>query len=291
MSTVTLRTSGGDFNTWNSMVAGVNALFPLASDVIVNVQGGQTFGTDSDGGNTVFGAGLTASWNNRRITLQTDPAELATPATILGVIVFQNDYWFTDGVSGLATVKQIKHVCSVANRQAFDAIVHVTLLYEDNLLVMKQNNNTPWCASAFAGIVFINNNTIVKTVPTVLNPIVVIGIIPGNSGKVHLNNNLLLFRADHGNVALNNGSGGIMDSNTIFSYGAYAVTTGTGTWTNTVSGTNPNLVGGAVITDENEDPYAVMARDLRLTSSSSSCIGNANIATASLVDINGKSRS
>ena len=84
MITKTLRTSGGDYSTLDDLIQlylRPQLVAGLSDDITVNVQGGQTFGTLTYLMNFSMAAAL---WAGKTITFQTNPAEQATPAVLLG---------------------------------------------------------------------------------------------------------------------------------------------------------------------------------------------------------------
>ena len=273
------RPSATVYATWGLLATAMQALYTggspklLSDNATIYVQGGQTFGVDGSFTNTVLSP-FVSEGNNKNVLIQTDPGELATPATILGRIAF-NDV----GANQNLEIKKLKLYGNFNSSGPYHGGSGGTFYTKiEDCFIAINNSDGSYVARCGSG--WFKNCTIAVTAPS--GNLTRIDFSPGGA---LLNCAVVVYSSS--TVSLSNDTGN--KNNTVFNYGAGSVSLAIpGNWTNTIVD-NPNFVTAA-ITSPTEAAGSIIARNLHLTSGSSNCRDNADPATATATDIEGKAR-
>lgn len=270
----TLRSGGsGDFSTWDSMALMIQSMGNINEDITLRLQGGQSFGADGTANEILTGVGQAA--NDKILLIETDPAEIATPATLIGVI--RHNAWPTAQLK----LKKLKHRCNIGADT--DGIVKCIKISAEDVYAAYQINS-------FIGP-FNDSNSGADTKNCTF------AITFSYSGAHTFQLGQYTKRADSCIFLFYDASNDITllglnsDSRNCLAYnyaGSKTVVLGGGLMTDLIVA-DPQLVAGNLITAYNEAPATVLARNAHLQVSSP-CCGAAYAATATATDIEGKSR-
>lgn len=268
-----VHATDGDFTTWDNMAIACQNSHPLVSNILVYLQGGQSYG-DDDGTNELLGLADGVA-NNKTITITTDPSELATPSKILGAIR-------QAASNGILLIKKVKH--SATGDASNGPIASVKASLEDVFGCYTVSADAPNIVTSSSSGAISKNCTFCITFnysgEHLFGP-----VSNGNS----FNNCIFLFYDASNDIQM---FGAINDS---LNCVVYNYNTGKtvdiigGAFTGLTTG-NPNLAGTTMVTAYNEAPATMIARDAHLTAGSSACIGTADSGTATATDIEGISR-
>lgn len=269
----TLRASDGDFSTWNTMALMIQSLGNINEDITIRLQGGQSFGADGSANEFLTGAGQAA--NDKILLIETDPSELATPATVVGAI--RHNAWPTAQLK----LKKFKHRCNIG--ADVDGIVKCVKISAEDIYAAYQINSTVGPFNDLASGADTKNCTFAITFSYS-------GAHTFQLGQYtrRADNCLMLFYDSANDITL---LGLNSDSRNCLAYnyaGSKTVVLGGGSMTDLLIA-NPQLVGGNLITAYNEAPATILARNAHLQSSSP-CCGSAYVLGATATDIEGKSR-
>lgn len=273
----TLRSDVGsicDFSTWDTMATMVQSLFPLVEDVSVYCQGGQEYG--ADGVSNIFLTPSSANGNNKILWVTTDPEEISTPSKILGRINTE-----LSGNNMTLKISKLKCYGTFGTNLPYGDPDYGTVKMEDCFIAVSinegsyclLNGNNGWirnCTIAFCG-----------------NPSVGYQLISTSKAMTAANCSFLVRSSSA--IILGESDVGGNKNSVFFNYG-------TGTflpyqpekWSETLT-SNPNFID-TLIQSGSDTPSTVIARNAHLTTESASCLGNADPATATATDIEGKAR-
>lgn len=309
MITLTVRTSGGDYSSWDAMATAMQANFPLSDHYTINFEGGKVWGQDGYV-NEMLGVGTSIpeapmDWNNKSITLQTDPTELATPAYILGRI------WASYVATNypLLNIKRLKlygnqdgNYPIMVGGGLFGASNGVKINVEDCFISYKLSGGGDGhsLVATRASAIGLGEAVTVKGCTIALLSTAADGLyylIYGSAPASYHNNVFCIHNSLLTGDPLKNNPFRIAlalthYNNTFYNYQGNEIIdppVPNGTWTNSIINQNPNFIE-ALITAWNDTPAAVIARNQHLTALSTPCLDNADPATATATDIEGNSR-
>ena len=279
MITIELRSSGGDYSTWDAMATYLRSLFPLSDDVVVNIEGGATFGTDSayNGYITPFGAYV---GNNHTIIFQTKLSEQNTPATIAGMI--KTDTGAGDTINVIVRKLKLRTNCGVGGNgpYGYEGGASKDFSIEDCYIAMRttaDGGNIMGIPATRTGTYYLKNCTVALSVASGSITSAYFALV----GTQSITNNIFVVHSAS-NFTMHLGAG----SNNIgcnYGGGSFSFSGGTGG-----AETNPLFVDGDIVTGDNESSATVLARDAMLTDLSP-CIGYAGTGVTT-TDIRGKPR-
>jgi hypothetical protein len=297
-----LRTSGGDFTTGQGFfdcLGNANnplpvIMCPLQQDVTLNVEGGAVFGAPTDFMQFDYGILTGESFNGHTVIIQTDPAERATPAALLGVFTLQKQN--AETVESLFILKDLL-LAREANQ--------VRIVYENpnGKISIQIKNCVGYLRSASedyvkiiiaAGVVtntLINNSSFFAT----KSESQLVDIYPMQCGSGNLTG--IIRNSFIGVCSVNSAItlhlyANAHNNNTVYDYRGVSVTVDLisgATTPDIVSDATDPLLTDAVIQAFDDSIPTMMARNAKQLASSG-LVGTGDLATAETDDINGNSR-
>jgi hypothetical protein len=299
--TITLRTSGGDFSTWDAMAMYVQSLVvggSLTTDVIINIQGGATFGQDD-----ILNVPLTpdnTNWNGKTIKIQTAPTELANTAIVIGVM------WCGTGINGGQTngffeIDNLICHATITTQTNGVGFIKCYAYTAPNPVVVTINNCI--LAQRYDMLTFYfdvgSMNNCIYAITQNYGERTDVDLIPNWSAFKFNNNSFLTYSAMDITVYNAGIDNNTHKNNTCYNYGVGSMHFSDGsevgppqiwTWVNSIENVDPNLETAIYITDPTETPAAVIARSAKLTALSAACLESADPTYAPATDIIGNPR-
>jgi len=296
-TTKTLRTSGGDFSTITELNAYMDGVSDLADDIVINIEGGATFA-----GRFVWVGN--SSRTGALITIQTDPAEQATPAQIYNDVTDYHTFSTTQSSTYEILVQNLKFRGN-ANAgdsrllQASNSNLNKYVTVQNCFIVHSNVSNGLIVASNNMGAkVF--NNTIVIYDSTSTGSMIYHNANPANDLNGQFANNIVIYYKNStvsdikifGNKADAAAGTRIAHNNYFYNAGSGAITLntdydGTSSSGNVVDVDPENVE--ALIQSLDESSATIIARNYGLQSDSP-CVNTADETYAPATDIIGTVR-
>jgi len=241
----------------------------MIDDHTIQLQGGLTWSAYSHPLGFSSIDGIPTLWNGYKVYITTHPDELATPAILE---LYFDIFSASSGDSGeLILSNLIVYSDFLSLNTAFNFLASI-----DNTLLFSSMS----ALTSFSNYKSINNNTLVITAALDTEQI---------SAQQCTNNLVVTYWA---NLYTLNFSGTTLKNNTVYNYSGAGQASSGGT--GTLLG-NPNLETPAYLQSASDFTYdnisTMLTRSAKLTTNSYNCVGLADIATATAIDLNGKSRS
>lgn len=259
--------SGRDFETFALAVAWFYSLGPIADDIQFYLDGG----LDEGDGTTflVFNDDdKTDRFNGHHVYVDPWPGDEETPPTLKYRYMAENDFGGADHI----TFNKIKMAadCSDGEPMFTNVNIGAEIINKDCIVAARLTGFFTWDHNRFY------NCTLMLSF-TAWPDTVDLDSYLYNTVIVCYANRTVLFTAFDAHYC------------SIKNYNAAFPLADPG-WVNTYHLSNPNFVGGVVVSSTNQDPLDMITKDVRITQNSAACLDNADPVLATPKDILGHLR-
>jgi len=280
MITKTLRISGGDYSTLPQITTYLNGLLTsgFTDNITINVEGGAVFGTEGVDYGFIMGGG-TFDFGNYSVTFQTDPTEVATPATLKGQLLL-NGQTFINTVGSVIKRSQL-NLSNNSYMTKFDSSVSASPDFTDIACNIYQTNSGIYIETSTS----LGNLRIQKC--NLFTNASGYGLVGTNNIASVVATNTLFCNYSASAFAISGAPSASGDYLSGYNYGAGA-TTFSVAYTNTTVDVDPNLTEN-IIQSAVDSTDTMRARNAFPTVSSTSLIDAGTATGAPATDIIGTS--